>query len=417
VRTKVLVLLSVMILAGTACARGGSSTGSSTRTLPSETLLLSTLAGPVSVQSPAGRVVLSGAGAMASPDGSVVVSTTSEGGTTVVSAEDPATGELIATTKVPGHLEVRAVSAGASQVALMDPVPEGSDPWTPLPRERTRIVVADPFGRQAARTYDLAGNFEPDAFSSDGHGLFLLEYFPADAPSLYQVTQLDLARGRVGPVYGPTKAPTERMPGIRLAQVRAPFGTTLYTLYTSEKPGFAPHGLPVARNAEVSFVHVLDLAEGFAHCVTLPKIFWHRPGSAEAMALSPDGGRLFVVDSGLGAVTVFDTSTLETQATKQFGDQVAGAARTSAAVSADGTTLFVGAGRTILEIDTGSLTVTKRIAADGDVTGIGLSSKGGRLYAAIGGELEVLDPTSGSKLGAVPVPTPSPVLQVTALAA
>jgi len=173
----------------------------------------------------------------------------------------------------------------------------------------------------------------------------------------------------------------------------------------------------VARNAEVSFVHVLDLAEGFAHCVTLPKLFWHRPGSAEAMALSPDGGRLFVVDSGLGAVTVFDASTFETQATTRYGDPVAGATRTSAAVSADGTTLFVGAGRSIVEIDTGSFAVTKRITTDGDVTGIGLSSKGDRIYAAVGGELEVFDRSTGSRLGAVPVPTPSPVLQVTALAA
>lgn len=415
-RARVLVVLSAMALAGASCGGGGSTTNS-VPTLPSETLLLSTPSGPVSVQAPAGHVVLSGAGAIASPDGAVVVSTSTEGGSTIVSAEDPTTGQIITKTDVPGHLEVRAVSPGASQVVLMDPVPVGSDPWTPVPRERTRIIVADPFGHLEPRTYDLAGNFEPDAFSSDGSELFLLEYFPADAPALYQVTQLDLSHGRVGPVFGPKKAPSERMPGIRLAQVRAPFGTSLYTLYTSEEPGFAPHGLPVARNAEVSFVHVLDLAEGFAHCVTLPKLFWHRPGSAEAMALSPDGGRLFVVDSGLGAVTVFDTSTFGTQTTTRYGDPVAGATRTSAAVSADGTTLFVGAGRSIVEIDTGSFAVTKRITTDGDVTGMGLSSKGDRIYAAVGGELEVFDPSTGSRLGAVPVPTPSPVLQVTALAA
>jgi WD40 repeat protein len=416
VRARVLVVLSAMALAGASCGGGGSTTNS-VPTLPSETLLLSTPSGPVSVQAPAGHVVLSGAGAIASPDGSVVVSTSTEGGSTIVSAEDPTTGQIITKTDVPGHFEVRAVSPGASQVVLMDPVPASSDPWAPVPRERTRIVVADPFGHLEPRTYDLAGNFEPDAFSSDGNELFLLEYFPADAPALYQVTQLDLSHGRVGPVFGPTKAPTERMPGIRLAQVRAPFGTSLYTLYTSEAPGFAPHGLPVARNAEVSFVHVLDLAEGFAHCVTLPKLFWHRPGSAEAMALSPDGGHLFVVDSGLGAVTVFDTSTFETQTTTRYGDPVAGVTRTSAAVSADGTMLFVGAGRSIVEIDTGSFAVAKRITTDGDVTGIGLSSKGDRIYAAVGGELEVFDPSTGSRLGAVPVPTPSPVLQVTALAA
>jgi hypothetical protein len=84
-RAKLLVLLSVMVVVGTGCARGESSTGRSTD-LPSETLLLSTPSGPLSVRSPAGQVVLGGAGAMASPDGSVIVSAATEGGSTVVSA-------------------------------------------------------------------------------------------------------------------------------------------------------------------------------------------------------------------------------------------------------------------------------------------------------------------------------------------
>ena len=415
-RAKVLILMAVTIVVGSACARGGTAPDRTTRPLPSETLLLQTPSGPISVESPSGRIVLSATGSMASPDGSEVISASSDGGSTVVSVDDPETGNVRARTSVPGDLEVRSVASGGSPVALMAPVPAGTDPWAPVPRERTRIVVVDPYRHLDARTYELDGNFEPDAFSSDGTRLFLLQYFPAAAPSLYQVTVLDLIRGKVGAVYGPLKTPTERMPGTRLAQVRAPFGTTLYTLYTSEQPGFAPHGLPVPRNAEVSFVHMLDLAQGFAHCLVLPDVFWHRPGSAEAMALSPDGGRLFVVDSGLGAVTVFDTSSFETLATVRLGTEIPNAVRTSAAVSDDGDSLFVAAGRSILRIDTASLQLRSMFEASGDVTGLGVSSEGS-VYAAVGGELDVLDPSTGSSVGVVPVPTPSPILQVMTLAA
>ena len=60
---------------------------------------------------------------------------------------------------------------------------------------------------------------------------------------------LDLAREKLLPVFGPFKGPAERMPGTRLSQLLAPDADQLYTLYTSSRPGYAPHGAPVANDA------------------------------------------------------------------------------------------------------------------------------------------------------------------------
>jgi len=50
-------------------------------------------------------------------------------------------------------------------------------------------------------------------------------------------------------VFGPFKGPAERMPGTRLLQLLAPDGQRLYTLYSSSRPGYAPHDAPIAGTA------------------------------------------------------------------------------------------------------------------------------------------------------------------------
>ena len=169
----------------------------------------------------------------------------------------------------------------------------------------------------------------------------MIQHLPAEAPTVYRVTVLDLKRGRVYPVFGPYKSPPERMPGIRLQQVISPNADQLYTLYSSARPGYAPHHAPVPNDATVSFVHVLSLQEGWAHCVGLPEELWDRPASEQAMATSPNGRLLYIVDATLGLVTVMDTASLEIR-TAPIDLAVPGVRHTSAVVSADGSALFVG---------------------------------------------------------------------------
>ena len=420
-RLKLIIVTSAVVFAAVACtgdSSPGSNPGSAEGSVPPETLLLGTESGPLAIRVPTGSVLFERAGAVASPDGSLVFSASSRGRSTVLETFEGATGEVVSSTRIPGDLDVRVVSSSGRGVALTEPLPEGWDPQTPIPRSHTTIVVADPTGAREPRTYELRGNFEPEAFSTDDQRLFMIQHLPAETPTVYRVTVLDLRLGRVKPVFGPYKTPPERMPGTRLQQVFAPNGDQLYTLYTSTRPGYAPHGAPVPSDASVSFVHVLSLAKGWAHCVGLPRELWNQPASAQAMTASSDGTRLYIVDSVHGMVVVMDTETLEILRTEELDLRATAVTETSAKLSADGGTLYVGTGGSdsvLYAIDTTTLQVAHRWPLSGDLSGLGLSLDGMRLYAALGDHLAVLDPATGLELGAVSFTSPGPIVQVSAL--
>ena len=421
-RGRLLVTVSVIALVSVACT--GSSAPSSDperTTIPSETLLLGTGAGPLLVSVPEGSVLFEGSGSVASLGGAWVLSASDASGSTILQSRDGATGGIVGTTLVPGELGVRVVSESGRAVALMEPLPPGWDPLVPIPRSRTTIVVADPAGEGEPKTFDLRGNFEPEAFSSDDNQLFLIQHLPAETPTAYRVTVLDLDRGRVLPVFGPFKGAAERMPGIRLQQVLSPSGGQLYTLYSSASPGYVPHGAPGPADAIVSFVHVLSLRDGWAHCVGLPEEMWDRPSSEQAMAPSPDGRYLFIVDAGLGTIAVMHIGSLRVRTGEVDLDLSGRIERTTAQMSADGRTMFVAnAGRdgsTISAIHMGTFEVGDRWRLDGMVTSLGMSMDGARLYAAIGDQLVVLDASTGREVATVPIAAPDTVTRVLALAA
>ena len=412
---NLMVALSVAALAVAACTQGAPEEAN--RPVPRETLLLTTQAGPLVVQIPSGSVLFDRPGTVASLGGSWLLSATPSAtpsaGSTLLETVDGADAEPASDVRLDGTLDVRVVSESGAAVALMDPLPDGWDPEVPLPRSRTPIVVADPTGAGQPRTYDLRGNFEPEAFSTDDRQLFMIQHLPAEAPTVYRVTVLDLKRGRVHPVFGPYKAPPERMPGIRLQQIISPNADQLYTLYSSARPGYAPHHAPVANDATVSFVHVLSLQDGWAHCVGLPKELWDRPAGEQGMATSPNGRLLYIVDATLGLVTVMDTASLEIR-TAPIDLAVPGVRHTSAVVSADGSALFVataGEHSGITRIDTDTFEVVRTWKTD-DVSGLGLSADGERLYVAFDDRVEVKDATTGSDLAGVAVASPAPIERV-----
>jgi sugar lactone lactonase YvrE len=173
-------------------------------------------------------------------------------------------------------------------------------------------------------------------------------------------------------------------------------------------------------HAAVSFVHVLDLQEGWAHCVGLPKQLWDRPATEQAMAVSPDGSALYVVDPARGVIAAMDTETLETRVETDvaFGDVAD--ADASVQVSADGSTLFVVAGgstSTLFTLDAATFEVTHRTELAGRISGLGLSGDGARLYAANGRGVAVLDPATGDALAEVPLGATGAVLRLFPLAA
>jgi hypothetical protein len=83
-----------------------------------------------------------------------------------------------------------------------------------------------------------------------------------------------------------------------------------------------------------------------------------------------------------------------------------GAGPAAAALSADGKTLFVAAGRGLLAIDTGTLQVRARLADSITVTSLLAASDGAQLFAVTGEQvpsyaLRRLDAGSGADLGEI----------------
>ncbi|HWL90204.1 MAG TPA: hypothetical protein VNP90_02460 [Actinomycetota bacterium] len=400
-RARSMILTSVLLATAACTGVERSAPARPDATSLEDVLVFGTPDGSVIVGSSAGVVLSSGQDQVASPDGSRLYGTIRSGGSTVLEARDSSTSDLLSTTKLQGRLDVRVASLTGSAVALMRPLPAGVDPTIALPRAHTTIVVTDPAGERKARRYELEGNFEPEAFSIDDTRLFLIQFLPAEAPSSYRVTFLDLSSGKVHPVFGRFKSPPERMPGIRLAQVFDPMSEQLYTLYTNRVPEhFHQHWQDAAYgDREVSFVHVLNLREGWAYCAGLPRRLWGQPAKAQAMAPSPDGRLLYIVDSKQGIVAEMDTETMEITRTERLDLDPAERGRTTAMMSADGNTLFVGVGgEAINRVAIDSLQTLGPWPLPGNVTGLALSEDGARLYAALGDHVAIVDAGTGDPL-------------------
>ena len=165
---------------------------------------------------------------------------------------------------------------------------------------------------------------------------------------------------------------------------------------------------------EETFVHVLNLRRGWAFCAGLPEVMWGGAASDQAIAPSPDGRSLFVIDARQGLVAVMDTESLEVE---RMGRVNLGAVegRTSVAMSQDGATLFVASAaddRPLFAIDTASLTLADRWSAPGRISGLGMSLDGTALFAAVAERIEILDLSTGDAVASVPTPGLAPIVSL-----
>jgi hypothetical protein len=248
-------------------------------------------------------------------------------------------------------------------------------------RPRTDLVVGQMGVQQPAfRTYRVAGNVEPEAMSLDRSTLFLIEYVPAMHPTGYQLRQLDLATGRVGDVRRVDQDETGVMQGIARTHAMSRDGARLYTLYT------------VA--GQRAFVHVLDLRDKYAHCVDLPLPFGTGPQSAVALAMSPDGSRLFVADRHSGATAVIDTARLTIDGTETL--PLAGSNGPASGVMGPDGSLYLASDNHVVTVMPLSLNYQSSTDLPGRITALGMASDG-MLVAGLGdgNGLEVLNAPSG----------------------
>jgi hypothetical protein len=323
-------------------------------------------------------------GAVPAIDWSALVRADSTDQLTRVEAIDPESGEVLWAREAPGTLEVKAASAGAAMVALGDPQERAG---YASGRTSTTLVILDE-GVPEPRTIELAGNYAPEAFSTDGGSLFVVEYLPPERPTSYRVRRLDLATEQVEGVYTVDQELQDSMRGTARIQAASPDGRRLYTLYTQELAG-----------GWHTFVHVLSLDELWAHCIDLPAPFEGFDERAMAIAVSPDGSRLFVADAVTGTVAEADTEALTVTRTAEIPFWSPGGIA-HAAAGPDGS-LYLAKGDGIAQVDTETLTPVVSWEVDGRITGLQVSDDGQRLFVGLKDEIAVFDPTSGAQVEVV----------------
>ncbi|MEW2477498.1 hypothetical protein AB0875_27270 [Micromonospora gifhornensis] len=341
--------------------------------------------------------------AVATADGKTIHATAPDGADTALWRIDAATGNASDRVRLPGRWVPQTVSTDGTRVALTTEEVSVTKE-RPAGREVTPVLIADAGGvRQRLR---LPGNFVPEAFTGDLAGLFVLEWLPPDAPDRYRVRVVDLTTGEPGPLVTRDKGlippgAEEEMRGDGRQAVLAPNRQVLYTLYThqpdhqhtrdriSGRPGSDVH----------AFVHTLHLEQRWAYCVDLPGPFGHGPAEGHAMAITPDGTRLLVVDVNSGIVADISTEELTVRRTVAISSGAG-----SAYAVTDGDRLFVAAGASVVVCALADLGGGVELTTGERITGLLLSRDGSRFYVAGPTALSWHDSTSGRELGRLAVP-------------
>jgi hypothetical protein len=293
-----------------------------------------------------------------------------------VRATEPTGGTRLWSQTVEGRFGVRVVSVGAARAALGPGGFVGTD-YAVDGRERTPIVVV---GGAHQQRYDLAGNFEPEAFTADGNGLVVIEYLPPLAPDRYTIRLLDLTTGALQPITDPHGEAREPMRGTARTSVMSPDGTRLYTYYA------APDGAVVHGHTFPAFVHVLDLENGWAHCVGLEAPFG---GSSAGLGISRDGETVYVVDTFAGAVAELDTTSIAIARTVDI-TPVSDVTPASVAVGDD--QLYVAAGTSVRAYRRDDLAIVGEWTASSTVLGLRLDGAERWLFVALAERIVSLDP-------------------------
>ena len=361
---------------------GSTQPGAGPEAAPEDVLFLRTSGGITLVRARPKGVAVNLSEAVPSTDWSAVVQAVRDEDRTRLLTLDSVSGDHLWSRDVDGKLEVKIASEDGRLVALG---PRGATGYAGGRSSTTLVIV----GADAPepKTIELAGNYEPEAFSTDGDSLFVVEYLPPTDPTRYRVRRLDLRTEEVVGVYTVDAELQEAMEGTARVQASSPDGRRLYTLYT----------LAGAGGTRRAFVHVLSLDELWAHCVDLPPAFETASERSIAIAVAPDGWRLYVADADTGTVAEVDTEALAVTRTVQaaFGSR-GGTAH--GAVGSDGR-LYLGKGSGLSSLDVSTLSAGRSWEMAGRITGIQVANDGGRVYVGLKDRIVVLDSATGETLG------------------
>lgn len=267
--------------------------------------------------------------------------------------------------------------------------------------------LAAPVAKGRWERVELGARFSFDAIHDDGAALYLIEH-PVAGSTAYNVRLYDVRGKRLQPEPIFDKA--------QLSAFDPGAGLMDGAFHASVAPagGEWSYGLYVRRDGK-PFVHALNVAGRYATCIVdLPGT---RGGSSMlALALAPDAARLFVTDTGTGAVSEIDTATQKVARRGSFAGRGGSGdgTRAAAAVSADGSRLYATASTGIAVVATADLTLRSWAGPDLSVRAIALASSGTRLYGLAGESVHVFEAPSGRPLAALGVPTGARAIAVIA---
>ena len=237
----------------------------------------------------------------------------------------------------------------------------------------------------------LGTRFTFDAIHNDGTAMYLVEH-PVAGGTSYNVRLFDLRTRMLNPgiIFDKTS----------IAQYDPTVGLMDGTFHVAVAPkgGLWSYGLYMRPNGS-PFVHALNVPGGYAQCIVDLEGKWTAT-SMFSMAMTDDGGRLYVVDASNGSLSVIDgdTHAVIRRATFTGRRSDAGARTASAVLSRDGTRLYATSTRGIAMITTPDATLKGWLASDLAVSSLAISVEGSRLYALADGGISVVDPVSGKML-------------------
>jgi hypothetical protein len=293
-----------------------------------------------------------------------------------VQVVDPATGTIAAQAPVADWAAAVRTSADGRWLVFPESLAPGST--------TSRFQVRDAALAKPPETVTLKGYFSFDGISNDGRRLYLLEWL---GPGRYQVRRYDLPQRQLYPMPIVDKAEGGGpMSGEGIASAATRDGSTQLTLYQHD----ANHR---------SFVHVLPMTMTsdlpFAFCVDLPG-----PDHGWTLVAAPTGETFYAVNPGSGGMVritpkPYSEPIVTAGSFSRAAARPAGADQSvmpAAAVSPDGSTLYVTGGLEVVSVSTSSMRRTGQYAGDGSpVTSLALGA-GGVLYALEPSRLLALDP-------------------------
>jgi hypothetical protein len=304
------------------------------------------------------------------PSGEVVVSSDTFAGVSTIEWHDVRTDQVSASIQIEGEVRPTAIAEDGKLVALLGTVGKTST-----------VVLATP-SKGELRRWTFDSLLVPEAFSNAFEpgadvpiGVFVIEYLDTNT---YRVRVIDTATGQLGlPLNLRDKSQTvdEVMTAVSRTAVFEPNNQLLFTLYQDATEGGENVG---------SFIHTLGLVNG-VWCLDVPS----KLGLAEnpgAMAVSPDGSRLFAASS-IGGVAGYEVTDITT-----FGPDMP-EARATTAVAATAEHVAIGASRdqvilalggSLFRLDPATLEVRDSFAWDMDVEALTVLDDGSAVIVGTG---------------------------------